>query len=74
MSSAATTKRRLVVSRGWRWKFLWRADPEAYRLCLFGLLVEWIRSDLEARVARLEKWAEDTARWSDAVVERIEGR
>ena len=37
-------KQRIVVSRGWRWKLLWRVDDEAYRLCVLGVLVEVIRA------------------------------
>ncbi len=32
------------------------------------------QESLEDRVARLERWVEDTARWSDSIVAELENR
>ena len=41
----------VVVSRGWHWRWLWRVDDEAFRVCVLGVLVEVVRPMTAAKRA-----------------------
>ncbi len=39
MSTRSEKVRSIVISTGWSWRPLFLADEDAFRICLFGILV-----------------------------------